>query len=259
MNFFYSLIKLRYKMTAGYRRRRFELFWQRIGRSAQHHADTHWWLDLGGGQGSYLLSHLELIADNAPRIILLDLGEAELRDAQARYPHIRCVCADGEHLPFRDTAFDLIFCNSVIEHVARPAEFAAEIRRTGRRFFVQTPNGNFPLESHSQLPLPFFRWLPGALQRGVCRVVGAPYEYIAAVHYLREEQLKAYFPDAELVRERAWGLTKSFYALTPPDLQLDTADARPSLLPENAERQTERSDPATPWSPLGAAVRAEDA
>ena len=51
-------------------------------------------------------------------------------------------------------AFDLVYCSSVIEHVepARRAAFAAELRRVGRGWFVQTPAFGFPLEPHSLLP-----------------------------------------------------------------------------------------------------------
>jgi len=68
-------------------------------------------------------------------------------------------------LPFADGQFDLVYCSSVIEHVppARRAAFAAEIRRVGRGWFVQTPAVSFPIEPHSLLPLA--HWLPVAARR----------------------------------------------------------------------------------------------
>jgi hypothetical protein len=213
MGFFAPLIRWRYQVTGGFRQRRFALFWDTLGRYAR----MGWWLDLGGGPGSYLLTQLELLPGEAPRVLLLDTGETELRDAQARFPKVSCVCADGEHLPFRDGAFDLVFCNSVLEHVAHPAVLAAEIQRTGRRFFVQTPNEHFPLESHSHVPLPFFRNMPRPLQWWMCRLAGAPWDYLMSVRYVTEAELCAFFPHARIMRERAFGLTKSFYALTRED------------------------------------------
>ena len=67
-------------------------------------------------------------------------------------PFVRADAAAG--LPFADGEFDLVYCSSVIEHVppARRAAFAAEIRRVGRGWFVQTPAWSFPLEPHSLLP-----------------------------------------------------------------------------------------------------------
>src|SRR5580692_6583772 len=67
-------------------------------------------------------------------------------------PFVRADASEG--LPFDDGEFDLVYSSSVIEHVApeRRAAFAAEIRRVGRGWFVQTPAASFPLEPHSLLP-----------------------------------------------------------------------------------------------------------
>ncbi len=219
MKLFQSLIRCRYRITSGFRQRRFDFFWNALGKHVcGKEAGTQWWLDLGGGPGSYLLAQLETRARAMPRVILLDRGEAELRDAQARFPHAQLVCADGERLPFAAGAFDLVFCNSVIEHVAHPDALAAEICRTGRHFFVQTPNEKFPLESHSHMPLPFFRALPRTLQWWMARGAGASWDYLMSVRYLTEAELRALFPDARILRERAFGLTKSFYVLSTEDM-----------------------------------------
>ncbi len=48
---------------------------------------------------------------------------------------------DGHTLPFADATFDTTICVEVLEHVAEPAPFLAEIRRvTQRRFLVSVPN-----------------------------------------------------------------------------------------------------------------------
>src|SRR4051812_47722348 len=70
------------------------------------------------------------------------------------------VRADATALPFADGAFDLAYCNSVLEHVApadRPA-LAREIVRVARTWWVQTPAVSFPVEPHALLP--FAHWLP---------------------------------------------------------------------------------------------------
>jgi SAM-dependent methyltransferase len=76
-------------------------------------------------------------------------------------------------LPFADDEFDLVYCSSVIEHVppARRAAFAAEARRVGRAWFVQTPARSFPIEPHALLP--FAHWLPARLRRPYWRLGAA--------------------------------------------------------------------------------------
>src|SRR5438128_10562544 len=53
-------------------------------------------------------------------------------------PFVRADAAAG--LPFAEDEFELVYCSSVIEHVApaRREAFAAELRRVGRGFYVQT-------------------------------------------------------------------------------------------------------------------------
>ena len=83
-------------------------------------------------------------------------------------PFVRADACEG--LPFADREFDLVYCSSVIEHVApaRRAAFAAELRRVGRGWFVQTPAYSFPIEPHSLLP--GAHWLPVRLRRRYWRL-----------------------------------------------------------------------------------------
>lgn len=129
-------------------------------------------------------------------------------------PNRRFVQADARALPFEDGAFDIAYSNSLIEHLA-PADraaFAAEIRRVGRRWFVQTPNRWFPVEPHVLLPL--FQFLPLALRRRLWHlgVAGGEFEDI---RLLSARELRALFPDGVLVRERSGPLVKSLVVAGP--------------------------------------------
>jgi len=170
-------------------------------------------LDVGGTALNW-----SLIPAN-PRIILLNLptdGEAD-------------VVGDGRCLPFPDASFDIVFSNSVIEHIASSDDqqrFADEIRRTGRDYWVQTPDRRFPVEPH--LVTPFLHWLPKTLRVAIARrfTIWALLErpspdrwefYIRhcaeEVRLLDARELQAMFPDARIIRERFLGLSKSLIAV----------------------------------------------
>lgn len=127
----------------------------------------------------------------------------------------RFVQADATKLPFADGAFDIAYCNSVIEHVVDPdsrRRLAGELHRVARRYFVQTPNRWFPVEPHSLLPLVHF--LPRALGRRLWRlgVSGDPFD---ETRLLGAGELQRLFPEARIVRERLGPLTKSLVAVGP--------------------------------------------
>jgi SAM-dependent methyltransferase len=125
-------------------------------------------------------------------------------------PFVRADAAAG--LPFADGEFDLVYCSSVIEHVPRErrAAFAAEVRRVGRGWFVQTPAFSFPLEPHALLP--GAHWLPVALRRRYWRLGAADgWEEIAL---LRRCEMEALFGPA--LPERFGPLVKSWVCVRAP-------------------------------------------
>jgi SAM-dependent methyltransferase len=125
-------------------------------------------------------------------------------------PFVRADPAEG--LPFADRSFDLVYCSSVIEHVApaRRAAFAAELRRVGRGWFVQTPARSFPIEPHSLLP--GAHWIPGRLRRPYWRL-GATGGW-EEISLLSRAELEALFGPAQ--PERIGPLVKSWVCVSPP-------------------------------------------
>jgi SAM-dependent methyltransferase len=172
-------------------------------------------LDVGGTPETWLL------LDVRPRVTLLNTPRT--REELAAAP--AWVAGDGRALPFRDAAFDIVFSNSVIEHVGdadSQQRFALEIMRVGRTFWVQTPNRWFPVEQH--LLTPFIHWLPKPLQRAIvprftlwsALVRPTPDRrdfylghYLDEVRLLTAADLRRLFPHARLIRERFCGWTKS--------------------------------------------------
>ena len=142
----------------------------------------------------------------------LDITGVDLAE-QPSYPG-PFVCADAAAgLPFADGEFDLVYCSSVIEHVslAQRAAFAAEIRRVGRGWFVQSPAYSFPIEPHSLLP--GAQWLPERLRRPYWRLGAAGgWEEISL---LRRGEMEQLFGPAR--PERLGPLVKSWVCVSPPD------------------------------------------
>jgi hypothetical protein len=141
------------------------------------------------------------------------------------YPSITTIVGDGCALPYGDGAFDIVFSNSVIEHLGtaeRQKKFAAELRRVGRSLWVQTPAKSFPIESH--LLTPFIHYLPVAARVKLLRrfttwgllTKPSPQQveaFLAEVRLLSASEMQALFPDCTLVRERVIGLSKSYIAV----------------------------------------------
>jgi hypothetical protein len=130
--------------------------------------------------------------------------------------NVTVIQADGTQLPFADASFEVAFSNSVIEHVPSELQprFAAEIRRVAGRYFVQTPNRYFPIEPHYQLPL--FQFLPRPARRALNRRFSLGWQAKGdweEITLLSARDLRRLFPDAEIVRERVLGLTKSLIAV----------------------------------------------
>jgi len=200
-------------LSLRFRRRRMRRFAREMGIASGTLA-----LDIGGTPECW-----ELL-DRPPRVVLLNLPQSIGKPAGAELR----VAGDGCLLPFRDGAFDVVFSNSVIEHLgsrARQERFAREAARVGRRYWIQTPNRWFPVEQH--LLTPFIHWLPKGWQRAIVprcnfwnflsRVTPERRRFYVQ-HFLRDIRLlgpgemRGLFPGARLIRERFWGLAKSLIA-----------------------------------------------
>jgi hypothetical protein len=89
------------------------------------------------------------------------------------FPGITYVNADLRSIPFPDGYFDYGICNAVVEHAgARAAQAAliAEVCRVCRAVMVATPNGAFPVDPHTFLPVA--HWLPERGYRAALRLCG---------------------------------------------------------------------------------------
>ena len=145
-----------------------------------------------------------------------EVGRVTLLNLQA-FPEsdrIHSICYAGGRFPFADGEFDIIFSNSTLEHVIGPENqklFAAEVRRVGKGYFVQTPSIRFPYDPHALLP--FFNFLPHTLKKAylhLCYRSSYPVKELLDIRLLGRRSLQRLFPDGRIDVERFCGWSKSY-------------------------------------------------
>jgi hypothetical protein len=161
-------------------------------------------LDVGG---------LPIFWENVPevgRVTLLNL------EANPESEKVHSVYYEGGRFPFADGEFDIVFSNSTLEHVVGPENqklFAAEVRRVGKSYFIQTPSVLFPYDPHALLP--FFNFLPGTLKKAylrLCHRSPYPVKDLLDIRLLGYRSLQRLFPDGRIAVERFCGWPKSYVA-----------------------------------------------
>jgi uncharacterized protein YbaR (Trm112 family) len=86
-------------------------------------------LDIGSGDSPF-----------APADVICEKFPWDDTERTARFQHDRpLVIGDIEDLPFRDKAFDYIYCSHVVEHTLHPARALAELSRVGKRGYIEVP------------------------------------------------------------------------------------------------------------------------
>jgi hypothetical protein len=181
-------------------------------------------LDLGGSRRYWNVVGLDFLRERGAKVHIVNI-EPE-RGPKSDDGLFSFEVGDARNLPhLADGAFDLCHSNSVIEHVGLWDDmhaFARETRRLSASYFVQTPNFWFPVEPHFAFVA--FHWLPepvrvsllrrfklgwGGKRKELDRAIRATQR----IHLVDRVMLAELFPDARIVPERYFGLTKSLMAI----------------------------------------------
>ena len=176
-------------------------------------------LDLGG-----TLFFWELARRNGfvtPTVTLVNLDRPRVPvPAYAEW----LVC-DALTLDFPDNHFDIVFSNSLIEHLGSwqmQVKFAREVQRLAPRHFVQTPSRDFPVEPHFLTP--FVHWLPKQIRVRMIRnatlwgLLTRPTKQRCAelaeeIRLLDDSEMMQLFPHSAVRVERLCGISKSLIAI----------------------------------------------
>ncbi|MCF6342417.1 MAG: class I SAM-dependent methyltransferase [Bacteroidales bacterium] len=196
-------------------------------------------LDIGGTTGFW--EQMDFGEKEGIEIVLLNLSRVEIP-----YSNIKSLAGNASKpLAFSDNEFDVVFSNSVIEHLGgfeQQGVMAEEIQRIGNTFFVQTPNLYFPIEAHFLFP--FFQFMPQRLRVWLVthfkmgwypKIQGKEnaIEIVNSIHLLSKTALLKLFPGAIIYKERFLGFTKSFIAYGKSEAVLSDRAARTSECRDN--------------------------
>jgi hypothetical protein len=173
-------------------------------------------LDIGGTEDYW--KNQGLVLGDQIEIVLLNLYKAEVST-----PGFTSIKGDATNLEgIADKSFDLVYSNSVIEHLfslEQQEKMAKETIRVGKSYFIQTPNKYFPIEPHWVFP--FFQFLPFGLQVFLTQHFNlghipkaknkeAAISLVKEVRLLSKKEFTHLFKGSMLYTEKFLGLNKSF-------------------------------------------------
>ena len=154
------------------------------------------------------------------QITLVNMSKEE-----SEYDNITGTVGDATNMSEHpDQSFDIVYSNSVIEHLftfENQQAMAKEVQRIGRAYWIQTPNYYFPIEPHFHYP--GWQWLPVETrikmlmsrrcgQRGPIPEREKAEEMVKEIRLMKGREMRQIFPKATLYKERFFGLVKSFVA-----------------------------------------------
>lgn len=192
------------------RKERFLMFLEKLGVSSEDSI-----LDVGGHPNTWIDTGLET------NVTLLNVTKPNVAYQKRGFKYIQGN-ALNMHM-FENHRFDIVFSNSVIEHVGsiqNQRKFADEVRRVGKSYWIQTPNKMFPIEPHFLFP--FFQFLPDGLQSKIAKTwkyshfkqwdmsVNDILNELSDIRLLSRNEMITLFESAHLYEEKYFFLTKSF-------------------------------------------------
>ncbi len=189
-------------------------------------------LDFGGDDGSWMNY---LISFRSEDLYVADIYKEPLEIASTKYGFKTVLLDESGKIPFEDNFFDIVFCNSAIEHVTvdknemysiktnkefirksmiRQRFLADEIKRVSKKYFIQTPCKHFIIESHTWLPS-LYIYLPRKFQLKLIRFLNKYWIKLSSpdINLLTTRDMKDLFPEAKIIKEKSLLLTKSIVAI----------------------------------------------
>lgn len=162
-----------------------------------------------------------------------DITLINLQKEKNTLANLKSKVGDATNLHYlQNKSFDVVFSNSVIEHLytkENQVKMANEVSRLGRNYFIQTPNRNFPFEPHFLFP--FFQFLPNSIKLFLLRNFSMGHvgkivdkdkaqDQINEIRLITKSEFRQMFPNATIYDERFLFFTKSFVAYSFDNVEL---------------------------------------
>lgn len=174
-------------------------------------------LDVGGDEYFWVNAGFQNRDDI--QIVLLNLTQSKVNSS-----NMKSITGDATNLSeHADNSFDIVFSNSVIEHLEtmdRQIKMANEVVRVGRYHYIQTPNKYFIVEPHYLLP--YFQFVPKPIKYFVLTKTKLSrliyWDETFARNYVNEirlcslKDMKRLFPKSKIWIEKVLLMSKSFVA-----------------------------------------------
>jgi len=189
-----------------FRRQRFQMLFETFQLSEESRV-----LDLGG------LPYDWVELDFPGQVVCVSLSA--IREGTWGKGNILYVRKDVFELDYSPDDFDVVYSNSLLEHVGRENQprLAGVVRRFPS-YWVQVPYRYFPIEPHYRAP--FFWSLPQPVRRMLARrwtsILARRNYYqdeVDSMWLLDREEMKTLFPEAQIIEEKVLGIVKSLIAL----------------------------------------------
>lgn len=176
--------------------------------------------DLGGSRHFWDNLGLDVLKKN---VTIYNISTDETSAIKGGADQIKLHIYDGYNVPVKDQHFDLLICNSVLEHVpaGNRRVFAREMVRISKNIMCQTPAFVFPVEPH--FIMPFIHWLPKRISYYLVfispwKILSRPSlntirEYFFGTNLLKEKELCELFPESSIEYEYFCGLKKSYLVI----------------------------------------------
>lgn len=168
-------------------------------------------LDLGGTAKIWLSIEIPL------QVTILNLPGSDFYKPDTTIHSFKFIEGDATKIENISERFDVVFSNSVIEHVGneqKQIDFSKQVKKFADRYYIQTPSIWFPIEAHTGYPFWFFlsQKSRDAIMGRWAKKLPKWTEMVKGTTVIKKNFLQELFPKSNIITERMLFIPKSYIA-----------------------------------------------